>query len=42
MDTAKEGCIIHCNDEDTSSNLVSPRDIISWNTLLETAKTQQH
>ena len=27
---------------DTSSKLVSPRDIISWNTLLEAAKTRQH
>ena len=27
---------------DTTSKLVSPRDIISWNTLLEAAKTRQH
>ena len=42
MDTAKEGCIIHRNDVGTSSKLVSPRGIISWNTLLEAAKTRQH
>ena len=38
----KEGCIIHCSDGDTDSNLVSPQNLNSWKTLLRAAEIRQH
>ena len=37
-------CIIHCSSEDSSddSNLVSPQNLESWQTLLKAAQIWQH
>ena len=41
LDTSKT-CIIHVESVDPGSNLVSPRDLDSWNTLLRAARLRQH
>lgn len=35
-------CIIHYQDEDQASTLVSPKDISSWETLLHAAQVRDH
>ena len=37
-------CIIHCTEEKgtTTSNLVSPKDLTSWKTLVRAAKIRNH
>ena len=39
---ATKTCIIHVESVDPGSNLVSPRDLDSWNTLIRAARLRQH
>ena len=43
MKRAQMMCIIHCSSEDSSddSNLVSPQNLESWQTLLKAAQIRQ-